>query len=78
MLLRTTYYQIVPEQVQEYIYSAVSRFFKKRIILEEEKSLLTLIIEEDNEYKYSNPLFGSFELYMATKATQTTNCLRIF
>ncbi|KAL8118068.1 AAA-ATPase At3g50940-like [Apium graveolens] len=78
MLLKTTYYQIVPLQVQEYINSAISRFFTKRIIVEEENSLLTLIIEENDEYNYSNHLFDSFELYMATKAIPTTNCLRIF
>ncbi|KAK1363534.1 AAA domain-containing protein [Heracleum sosnowskyi] len=76
MLLRTTFHQIVPRQVQEYVLSLISRFFKNRIP-NKENSVLTLMVEKSDEYSYSNYLFQSFQIYMSAKASSTTNRLKI-
>nr|XP_017218923.1 PREDICTED: AAA-ATPase At3g50940-like [Daucus carota subsp. sativus] len=75
MLLKTTYHQIVPYEVHDYLISAVSRIFKKQAT--EENSSFILIIEKLDEYEYPNGLFESFEIYMADRATSVTNCLKI-
>ncbi|KAK1363536.1 hypothetical protein POM88_039097 [Heracleum sosnowskyi] len=75
MLLKTTFHQIVPSKVQDYVLSAISNFFKERAIAKED-SLLTLIVEKygDNQ-GYLNQLFSAFEIYMSTKATPITSRL---
>ncbi|KAL1810161.1 hypothetical protein ACET3Z_027151 [Daucus carota] len=75
MLLRTTYHQIVPRQVHDYVLSAVSRYFHRTVL--EENSLFTLIVDSSDGPPCHNYLFSSFEVYMSTKASPTTNCLKI-
>lgn len=74
MLLRTTFHQIVPHRVQQYVLSAISRFFYSPIVAE--KSQFTLVVEKYDRLS-QNYLYDSFEVYMSTKANPTTNCLKI-
>lgn len=71
MLLKTTYHQTIPPQVQDYVFSAISNLFKKRAIVEG-NSLFTLVVEKyDDNQGYTNHLFSVFEIYMSTKDTPT-------
>lgn len=72
MLLRTTFHQIVPPQVQQYVLSAITRFFHRPIVPDQ----FTLVVEESDGMS-QNYLYDSFQIYMTTKANPTTNCLKI-
>ncbi|KAL8115051.1 hypothetical protein AgCh_021760 [Apium graveolens] len=72
MLLRTTFHQIVPRQVQQYVLSAITHFLHRPLVSDQ----LTLVIEESTGMS-QNYLYDSFQIYMTTKANPTTNCLKI-
>ncbi|KAK1374062.1 26S protease regulatory subunit 8-like [Heracleum sosnowskyi] len=72
MLLRTTFHQIVPRQVQQYVLSAITRFFYRSIVPDQ----FTLVVEESRGMA-QNYLYDSFQIYMTTKDNPKTNCLKI-
>ncbi|KAL8115007.1 AAA-ATPase At3g50940-like [Apium graveolens] len=74
MLLRATFHQIVPHQVQQYIISAISRCFHRPIVVE--NSQFTLLVEKSDGIS-QNHLYDIFETYMSTKPNPATKCLKI-
>ncbi|KAK1374061.1 Protein hyper-sensitivity-related 4 [Heracleum sosnowskyi] len=74
MLLRATFHQIVPRQVQHYIISVISRCFQRPIVVK--NSQFTLLVEKSDGIS-QNHLFDIFETYMSTKPNPATKCLKI-
>lgn len=79
MLLRTTYRQVVPRRVEQFVISVLSSFFKDRLpAIFRDDSMFTLVVEmSDGPGPYQNNLYKSFHIYMSSKATTTTNRLKI-
>ncbi|WOH10362.1 hypothetical protein DCAR_0729830 [Daucus carota subsp. sativus] len=71
MLLQTTFHQIVPRPVQDFLLSAFFRIFKRT-----NTSLLNLVIDQFDGMS-RNDLFDSFELYMSTKTNPKTHRLKL-
>lgn len=71
MLFRTTFHQVIPRQVQEFLVKALFRIFKRT-----NTSLLTLVVDQFDGMS-RNDLFDSFEIYMSTKTNPKTNRLKI-
>lgn len=71
MLLQTTFHQIVPRPLQDFLVSAFFRIFKRT-----NTSLLTLVVDQFDGMS-RNDLFDSFEIYMSTKTNPKTNRLKI-
>ncbi|KAK1380048.1 hypothetical protein POM88_026792 [Heracleum sosnowskyi] len=72
MLLRTTFHQIVPRQVQQYVLYAITRFFYRPIVPDQS----TLVVEESRGMA-QNYMYDSVQIYMTTKDNPKTNCLKI-
>ncbi|KAK1373483.1 Protein hyper-sensitivity-related 4 [Heracleum sosnowskyi] len=71
MLVRTTFHQVVPRQVQDFLVKALFRIFKRT-----NTSLLTLVVDQFDGMS-RNDLFDSFEIYMSTKTNPNTQRLKI-
>lgn len=74
MLLRATFHQIVPHQVQQYVVSAISRFFHRPSVVK--NTQFTLLVEKSDGIS-QNHLYDIFETYMSTKPNPATRCLKI-
>lgn len=71
MLLQTTFHQIVPRPLQDYLLYTARRLFKRT-----NTSLLTLVVDQFDGMT-RNDIFDSFEIYMSTKTNPKTNRLKI-
>uniref|UniRef100_A0A166FHC1 AAA+ ATPase domain-containing protein n=1 Tax=Daucus carota subsp. sativus TaxID=79200 RepID=A0A166FHC1_DAUCS len=71
MLLRTTFNQVVPRQLQDFLLKAFFRIFKRT-----NTSTLALVVDQFDGMS-RNDLFDSFEIYMSTKTNPKTERLKI-
>ncbi|CAA2990639.1 AAA-ATPase At3g50940-like [Olea europaea subsp. europaea] len=70
MLLQTVSNQLMPHQVQHYIWSLIQRFLKTA------PSKATIVIEE-RDGMWSNEVYNAGEIYLSTKIRQNIDLLKV-